>query len=41
MKGHQGREIRVSTGAKVLAALALATFLLPLVVVLVSPMREV
>ena len=38
MKGSQGREIRVSTGAKVLAALALATFLVPLVVVLVASM---
>lgn len=40
MRGHRGREIHVSTGAKVLAAVALATFLVPIVVVLVSSMRQ-
>jgi hypothetical protein len=40
MRGYQGREIHVSTGAKVLAALALAAFLVPIVVVLVSATRS-
>lgn len=39
MRGYRGREIRVSTGTKVLAALALALFLVPIVGALVSSMR--
>ena len=38
MRGYQGREIRVSMRAKVLAALALGLFLVPIVGVLVSSM---